>query len=98
MISDYLNQTTTLKTNTGNYDNYGKPVLTPSIINLRWENKRRLVRNSQGKEIISEAVIFTKSEMKPSDFLVWQNRDWEIISVSDITDIEGDIQFYEVSV
>jgi len=97
MLREYLNQITTLKTVVGK-DKYNKPTTTEKTINIRWENKRRLIRNSQGKEVVSEAIIFTQEQVKPEDILVWQNRSWEIIGVSDIVDIDGNIQFYEVSV
>jgi len=97
MIDNYLNQTTTLKTTTG-INEYGESITTSSTINIRWEGKRKIVRNSQGKEVISEATIYTQAVVLPNDIVTWYSRDWTVLAVSDITDLEGDIQFREVNV
>lgn len=96
MIRDYLNQTAILKTTIG-YDGYGDPITTEKTIKVRWEGKRRLVRNNQGKEVISEARFFCLDKVKPDD-IVNYGADWKVIAVSEIVDLDGKLSHYEVSV
>lgn len=96
MIKDYLNQTATLKTTIG-YDGYGDPITKDKEIKLRWEGKRRLVRNNQGKEVVSEARFFCIDTVKPGDVIKY-GTDWEVIAVSERVDLDGKLSHYEVSV
>lgn len=96
MIRDYLNQTAVLKSTTG-YDGYGDPITEEKTISVRWEGKRRLVRDRQGREVVSEARFFCIDKVKPDD-IVNYGGEWAIIAVSEIVDIDGNFSHYEVAV
>ena len=97
MVKDYLNQTATLKITTG-YDGYGDPITVEKSIPVRWEGKRRLVRDSQGREVISEARFFCLEKVKPDDIAEYNGHEWPVITVSEIVDLDGNISHYEVAV
>ena len=97
MVKDYLNQTATLKITTG-YDGYGDPITEERAIPVRWEGKRRLVRDSQGREVISEARFFCLEKVKPDDIAEYAGAEWRVITVSEIVDLDGNLSHYEVAV
>ena len=97
MVKDYLNQTAILKTTTG-YDGYGDPITETKTIPVRWEGKRRLVRNNQGQEVISEARFFCLERVKPDDLVEYNGPKWKVIAVSEIVDLDGNLSHYEVAV
>jgi len=97
VVRDYLNQTLTLKTTTG-YDGYGDPITEEKTIPVRWEGKRRLVRDSQGREVISEARFFCLEKVKPDDIAEYNGHEWPVIAVSEIVDLDGNLSHYEVAV
>lgn len=62
MISDYLAQDIWRKARTG-VDGYGQPTLGASVQTKgRWLEKRRLVRNAQGEQVISEVTVTLRPE------------------------------------
>jgi len=67
-------------------------------IPVRWEGKRRLVRDSQGREVISEARFFCLEKVKPDDIAEYNGHEWPVITVSEIVDLDGNISHYEVAV
>jgi len=97
MIANYLNQTILLKTKIGN-DGYGLVYDVPISVKARWEGKRRLVRNSQGVEVISEARVYIGSEVKPGDILTYKNQDWTVITCAEAVTLNGIVMWYEVAV
>ena len=57
MIGAYLNQTLWRKPRTG-VDAYGQPTFGRSVLTQgRWLEKRRLVRNANGEQVISEVSV-----------------------------------------
>ena len=57
VISAYLNQTIWRKARTG-VDGYGQPTFgAPAQTKGRWLEKRRLVRNASGEQVISEVSV-----------------------------------------
>lgn len=97
MVEDYLNQTAILKTTTG-YDKYCDPIVEEKTIPVRWEGKRRLVRNSQGQEVVSKARFFCLETVKPDDIAEYNGNEWPVITVSEIVDLDGNLSHYEVAV
>ncbi len=97
MLSGYCNQVVGWKSKTGQNE-YNEPIYASSVsINVRFEYKRRLVRNKQGQEVVSEARVFTEYPLKPDDLITYDSRDWPVISVSNLADLDGQITGYEVS-
>ena len=57
MIGSYLAQSIWRKSRSG-VDGYGQPTFgTPAQTKGRWLEKRRLVRNAQGEQVISEVSV-----------------------------------------
>lgn len=97
MIKDYLNQTATWKRVVGQ-NMYGEPDFDTKEIKVRWEGKRRLVRDKEGREVVSEARVFCVDPVSPGDKLEYGGREWTIIAVSTIPGLDGTEQFREVAV
>ena len=88
MIQDYLNQTATWKRVVGQ-NMYGEPKTEEKEIKVRWEGKRRLVRDNEGREVVSEARGFCVEPVKPGDILEHGGREWPVIAVSTVPGLDG---------
>lgn len=97
MIEVYLNQTATWKQVTGR-DAYGQPITQNKQIKVRWDGYRKLVRDKQGQQVVSEGTVICMEPIQPGDILNDGNRDWPVITVSTFPDLNGNIFYYEVSV
>ena len=97
MIQGYLNQIATWKRVVGQ-NMYGEPVTEEKRIKVRWEGKRRLVRNNEGREVVSEARVFCVEPVKPGDLLEYAGREWPVIAVSTVPDLDGKESHREVAV
>jgi len=97
MIGDYLNQTATWHRVTGQ-DGYGEPTYESKTIPVRWEGKRRLVRDNEGREVVSEARVFCTEAVKPGDELEYDGRSWPVIAASPIPGLDGEESHKEVAV
>ena len=97
MIMGYLNQTATWHYVTG-LNEYGEPSTSSKSIKVRWEGKRRLVRDNEGREVVSEARVFCIEPVKPGDELEFGGRRWPVIAVSCVPGLNGAISHYEVAV
>lgn len=97
MIQDYLNQIATWKRVTGQ-NMYGEPKTEEKEIKVRWEGRRRLVRDKDGQEVVSEAQVFCIEPVKPGDILKYEDRDWPVIAVSIVPGLDGAENHREVAV
>jgi hypothetical protein len=97
MIEGYLNQRAVWKRKTGSNE-YGEPVTKQKTIKVRWEGKRRLVRDNEGREVVSEARVFCIEPVKPGDILKYEDRDWPVIAVSTVPGLDGKESHREVAV
>ena len=88
MIRCYLNQTAIWKYVIGQ-NMYGEPETEEKEIKVRWEGKRRLVRDNEGREVVSEARVFCTEAVKPGDELEFDGRSWPVIAVSTVPDLSG---------
>jgi hypothetical protein len=88
MIKGYLNQTATWHYVTG-LNEYGEPSTSSKSIKVRWEGKRRLVRDNEGREVVSEARVFCIEPVKPGDKLEYAGREWPVIAVSTVPGLDG---------
>ena len=98
MITGYLNQTAIWHYTTGQMNEYGEPSTSSKTIKVRWEGKRRLVRDNEGREVVSEARVFCIEPVKPGDILKYEDRDWPVISVSIVPGLDGSENHREVAV
>ena len=96
MIEGYLNQRAVWKRTIGSNE-YGEPVTKQKTIKVRWEGKRRLVRDNEGREVVSEARVFCVEPVKPGDILEHGGREWPVIAVSETPGLDGRIHFREVA-
>ena len=97
MIEGYLNQRAVWKRKTGSNE-YGEPTTSSKTISVRWEGKRRLVRDNQGREVVSEARVFCIETVKPGDELEFDGRRWTVIAASTVPDLNGKEAHREVAV
>ena len=96
MIEGYLNQRAVWKRKTGSNE-YGEPETSSKSIKVRWEGKRRLVRDNEGREVVSEARVFCIEPVKPGDILKYEDRDWPVIAVSTVPGLDGSESHREVA-
>ena len=89
MIQNYLNQTATWHYTTGQMNEYGEPETGSKETRVRWEGKRRLVRDNEGREVVSEARVFCTDPVKPGDELELDGRRWPVIAVSTVPGLDG---------
>lgn len=97
MITGYLNQIATWKRVIGQ-NMYGEPETEEKRIKVRWEGKRRLVRDNEGREVVSEARVFCVEPVKPGDLLEYAGREWPVIAVSTVPGLDGEESHREVAV
>ena len=97
MIRRYLNQTAVWKYVIGQ-NMYGEPETEGKEIRVRWEGKRRLVRDNEGREVVSEARVFCVEPVKPGDILEHGGREWPVIAVSTVPGLDGSESHREVAV
>lgn len=97
MINKYLNQTAVWKKMIS-ADGYPPQPGPGTPIRVRWEGKRRLVRNLQGQEVVSEARVFCAEQINPGDVLEYGGRDWPVIAVSEAMGLDGQLRFREAAV
>lgn len=97
MIRDYLNQTAIWKRVVGQ-NMYGEPETEEKEIRVRWEGKRRLVRDNEGQEVVSEARVFCTDPVQPGDFLEYAGKEWPVIAVSTVPGLDGKESHREVAV
>jgi hypothetical protein len=88
LIECYLNQTAIWKKVVGQ-NMYAEPQTESKEIKVRWEGKRRLVRDKEGREVVSEARVFCVEPVKPGDILEHGGREWPVIAVSTVPDLDG---------
>jgi len=88
LIAGYLNQTAIWHYATGQMNEYGEPSTSSKSIKVRWEGKRRLVRDNEGREVVSEARVFCLDAVKPGDELEFDGRSWPVIAVSTVRGLD----------
>lgn len=92
MITDYLNQTASWQAKTAN-NSYGEPTYsTATTIKCRWEDKRKLIRNAQGVEIVSNATAYCVENVGENDLLAGR----VVLMVADQPWLDGSISHREV--
>lgn len=96
MIKGYLNQTATWHYVTGK-NSYGEPTFDSKAIKVRWEGKRRLVRDVSGQEVVSEARVFCTAPVQPGDLLEYAGRKWPVITVASVPGLDGATNHREVA-
>lgn len=68
----------------------------PVPIACRFEGHRRLIRARDGREVVSEARIFTLHPLKAGDRITDPSgRSWEVLAVAEMRDTLGRFVQYE---
>lgn len=93
----YFNQTITWKPVTGTNE-FAEPLIGASqLIKVRWEGKRRLVRDKQGQEVVSEARFFCTENIQVGDIVEYNGKEWTVIAVTDKVDLDGNVIYREAA-
>ncbi len=96
MIRGYLRQEATWIRTTGRNE-YGEPIIQEKDIAVRWEDKRRLVRDSTGREVVSEARVYCTADVQPGDHLQYRGRRWPVIVAAITPGLDGRGIYTEVA-
>ena len=97
MMNNYLNQLATWHKASSTLDAYGAPSFTQHLIKVRWEYKRRLVRNKEGQEVVSECRVFCKASVEVGDKLMYMGKTYPVIACSILPTLNGTEHYREVS-
>lgn len=96
MVDGWLNQTVPYKRYAGESDT-GKPRYDPPVTILcRLQDDRQLIRDGSGREVVSEAVLFTAVEVGPQDAFVLRGRDVKVIRAARKVNLDGEYDHTEV--
>ncbi len=97
MIEDLLTETATWRM-PGAPDFYGNSTPTDTQIRVRWENRRRRVRDASGSEVVSEALVFCIAPVQSGHSLVdSEGREWPVVQTSEQKGLDGKFSHYEVA-
>lgn len=92
MVKEYLRQTAILLKKIGQ-NHFGESLFSSFAINVRYENRIKIISDIRGQEIVSEARFFCLEEVNPGDEIEYGGRRWEVVSVLDAVDLNGDIMY-----
>lgn len=97
MIEHLLHQTAIWRRVIGR-DGHAQPIFDGDVvIRVRWEGKRRLVRDRRGQEVVSEARLFCLEPVQPGDEIEYAGRKWTVITVSEHAGLDGMVLYREVA-
>lgn len=94
MLIDYCNQTLTRKIISSRDEN-NDITYTTSTIQARFEYNKRLFRNEKGEELMSNAIIYSTTEINDGDVITYDSEDWVVRFVDKWVDINGDVVGYK---
>ena len=95
MLSDYTNQSISLKQKTGVND-ANEATYTTTTIKGRFIYKRKLIRTSTDEQVMSTAILYTKTAVVEGDVIVYDSKDWKVRFVYDYNLLGGSTMGYEV--
>lgn len=75
---------------------YGEPELEWKDIKGRWQDKVNLIRDKEGKEVVSMVRLFCSDPIQVGDILEFQGREWAVLSVASIVRLDGSESHREV--
>lgn len=97
MLDMYTNQEVKIKRVIGK-DEYGDIQTEIETIKGRLQFKHKIVVNAQGEQVTSSATLYTKENLKLSDYILYNDKEFKIIAISEIVNLNGEIEFREVYV
>lgn len=77
---------------------FAEPSTVDKEIDVRWEWTRRLIRDTHGREVVSEGRVFCLEKVNPGDFLTYEGKKYPVLAVSGIVDVNGKEEHREVAV
>lgn len=95
MLDVYTNQEVKIKRVLGK-DEYGDIQTEIETIKGRLQFKHKIVVNSEGQQVTSSATLYTKENLKLSDYILYNGKEFKIITISEIVNLNGEIEFREV--
>lgn len=99
MITGYLNQSLQIKRKIS-IDAYGKAAYSASeTLKARVEEKRSLVRDKTGNQVVSQATIFVSGSVGLEDRVIFSDgREFPVIVVLSMPSFTGDVEYWQVYV
>ncbi len=96
MVDGWLNQKILYKRHTGSSDT-GKAEYDQAVeIPCRLQDERQLIRNSAGREVVSEAILFIGFPVSTQDAFVVDGKEIRSIQVATKVDLDGRFDHCEV--
>lgn len=95
MLDVYTNQEVKIKRVIGK-DEYGDVQTEIKTIKGRLQFKHKIVVNAEGQQVTSSATLYTKENLKLSDYIVYNDKEFKIIAISEIVNLNGEVEFREV--
>lgn len=95
MLDVYTNQEVKIK-RVLSKDEYGDVQTEIETIKGRLQFKHKIVINTEGQQVTSSATLYTKENLKLSDFIIYNGKEFQIIAISEIVNLNGEIEFREV--
>jgi hypothetical protein len=89
MISEYVNQSVTLKAKSSTPNQYNEYTYTSSTIKGRFIYKRELFRLENGEEILSNAILYTMATVSEGDKITADSKDWVVRRVYPAVKLNG---------
>jgi hypothetical protein len=96
MLDAYATEPIGWKKKTGTEFNGRTKLDVSETIYGRVVYKRKIVKNSSGKEVVSEITVYTETEVNAEDYLTIDGKDIEVIASSPKKDIDSVEIFREV--
>lgn len=88
-ITPYLKQKAQLKGKTS-YDEFGQPITgDPINFRCRFTYKNDVVVDKAGKSIVTSVTILTEEALNVDDIVLYDNKNFRVVSFDTIVDISG---------
>lgn len=97
MLDEYMNQIIQIKSVLGK-DEYGDIQTETKTIKGRLQFKHKIVVNAEGQQVTSSATLYAKENLKLTDFILYKGKEFQIIAISEVVGLDGNIEFREVYV
>lgn len=96
MLDEYATESIGWKQKTGTEFNGCSKLAASAKIYGRVVRKRKIVKNSSGKEVVSEVTVYTEALVNAGDYLTIDGKDLEVIASAPKKDIDSVEMFREV--
>lgn len=95
MIDSYLNHTAIWRKKI-DVNDFNEPMFAPDqTISCRVDYKRKMVRNKEGQEVVSEGTIICSVKIKADDVIVYGEDEMILMTGRPWDDLFGSTLFYE---